>query len=66
MCVKAAEGKWGGVRGHKLFVIWLGVEKISGETVGIVKILLTRMKMYPINDPSLKQQFESITRYKTV
>ena len=65
MCVKAAEGKWGGVGSHKLFCDLAGVEKISGETVGAVKILLTRMKIYPINDPSLKQQFESITRYKT-
>ena len=40
--MKVAGGKWVGVGVINIFVIWLGwVEKISGETGGFVKILLT-------------------------
>ena len=42
-----------GAAGHKLFVTYRGWwgggggQKISGETWGVVKILVTQIKMYP-------------------
>ena len=50
MCANVSGGKWGGLGGHVLFSHQSGgflVRLVGGGWVGVVKNLVTQMKMLP-------------------